>query len=62
MMDDWEILALIAAAVNFVAYRWLESSGFEHIPLSDPSTSVGAGLAVLAIVGVGLNAYVYAEK
>jgi len=62
MMDNWEILALIAAAVNFMAYRVLENGLHEQIPLSDPSTSVAAGLGALALVGVGLNAYVYSEQ
>lgn len=61
MMDDWEVLALLAGMAVFVAHRILENGLHEQIPLSDPSTSVGAGLALLAIAGVALNSYVYAE-
>jgi hypothetical protein len=34
----------------------------QDIPLDGEMMSVGAGLALLAIVGVGVNAYVYAEQ
>lgn len=62
MKDDWEILAVLAAVVTYVAHEWLHSGLHESIPLSGETTSVGAGLALLAIAGVALNAYVYSEQ
>ena len=61
MMDNWEIQALIAAVTVFVAHKFLVDGFHEQIPLSSVDSSVGAGLAVLAAVGVGINAYAYSE-
>jgi hypothetical protein len=61
MMSDWEILSLLAGIAVFVSYRLLENGLHEKVPLQSETASIGAGLAVLAIVGVGLNSYVYSE-
>jgi hypothetical protein len=62
MKENWELLAIIAAAVVYFAHDFLHSGFHQEIPLDGELMSVGAGLALLAIVGVGANAYVYAEQ
>jgi hypothetical protein len=60
-MDDWEVLALLSAVAVFGAHELLHSGLHEEIPLSGETVSVGAGLAVLTLAGIGLNSYVYSE-
>jgi hypothetical protein len=62
MKENWELLALIAGAVVYVSHNFLHNGFHQEIPLDGELISVGAGLALLAIVGVGVNAYVYAEQ
>ena len=62
MKENWELLAIVAGAVVYFAHDFLHSGFHQEIPLDGELMSVGAGLALLAIGGVGVNAYVYAEQ
>jgi hypothetical protein len=62
MKENWELLAIVAGALVYFAHDFLHSGFHQEIPLDGKLMSVGAALALLAIVGVGVNAYVYAEQ
>jgi hypothetical protein len=62
MKENWELLALAAGALVYFAHDVLHSGFHQEIPLDGEMMSAGAALSVLAIVGVGVNAYVYAEQ
>ena len=62
MKENWELLALAAGAIVYFAHDILHSGLHQEIPIEGEMMSVGAALALLAIVGVGANAYVYAEQ
>jgi hypothetical protein len=60
MFDELDLsLATISAVASFGAFRLLDSGLHSSIPLSDPTNSIGAGLAVLAFVGVFANSYAH---
>jgi hypothetical protein len=62
MKENWELLALAAGALVYFAHDILHSGLHQEIPIEGEMMSVGAGLALLAIVGIGVNAYYYAEQ
>jgi len=62
MKENWELLALAAGALVYFAHDILHSGLHQEIPLDGEMMSVGAALALLAIVGVGINSYVYTEQ
>ena len=59
MKENWELLAIIAAAVVYFAHDFLHSGFHQEIPIEGEMMSVGAGLALLAATGVYVNARVY---
>lgn len=62
MKENWELLAIISALAVYLGHEFLHNGFHQEIPLDGEVMSVGAGLAALAIVGVGVNAYVYHEQ
>lgn len=62
MLEDWELLGLLAAVAVFIGHEWLHSGLHESVPLSDSTTSVGAALAALAFAGVAVNSWYYANE
>jgi uncharacterized membrane protein YjfL (UPF0719 family) len=62
MPENWQNLAGIAAVVVFVVHDMLVSGLHENIPVDGQATSVGVGLALLAAIGVYINAQVYESQ
>ena len=61
MMDGWEVLALLSAVAVYLAHEILHAGLHAEIPFSGETMSVGVGLVVLTLAGIGLNSYVYSE-